>query len=279
MNKYHISADGEAKRCTAEDGKCPLKNSDGNPAAHGNFASDAEARSFAEEINKAKFGGSFAQAEKDPSPEEELGTENFTTVNNKVVPIYDAGSISVAVDPTLFAPDQGDIADYADVIWELRNTPWPSNNYEDPALTEKRFRKWLRGSPISKKDYIEIEGTLSDLKYSPSRRVRNAAARVEGSLLAYKVSMGSKIADEADTDTRSPSEVLRDLGDLTEAPEDVMLARKEEISRAPFSDWTGGETIEVAAINSEFERRMWARRDAAKQEAEFSLPEDPSASA
>ena len=57
MAKYHISEDGKPRLCTAASAEsCPVKGIDGQVASHGDFASDKDARAFAEQVLERHLG-------------------------------------------------------------------------------------------------------------------------------------------------------------------------------------------------------------------------------
>jgi len=55
MPLYHVNPDGNPGVCRAVQGKCPFQEADGTTTPHGEFASMAEARVFAEQVTKARF--------------------------------------------------------------------------------------------------------------------------------------------------------------------------------------------------------------------------------
>lgn len=76
MHNIHVSDDGNPRPCRAKTPEsCPVRGEDGNPAAHGSFASLEEAQRFAEKVtaSKAEYYG-FGTSE---APSSDLDPQKF----------------------------------------------------------------------------------------------------------------------------------------------------------------------------------------------------------
>lgn len=164
MAQYHVSSDGAARPCKAQVGRCPLTEDDGSSIPHGDFADNAQAQQFAEEVNAQRFGGSFGgpAVQKASKPDFSQARAIEDSYHN---PFEDAQALFH--ERSLYSNDGMD--DTRRKEWEAEAEALginPSEQSEYNTEREFNFMNALAQGKVKGRDGIPF--TMGDLKYAQS---------------------------------------------------------------------------------------------------------------